>query len=68
MKTINKKEHIAPKEKAFDRVFTPLDEFIHYETTSAVLLIVCTVFAFYLANSQWYQDYHLYLKIPFISI
>ncbi len=34
------KEYVAPWEKAFDRVLTPLDEFIHHQTTSGILLML----------------------------
>jgi len=60
-----KKEYIAPWEKAFDRVLTPLDEFIHRQTTSGVLLMLCAIVALYIANSQWYETYHHLLEIPF---
>ncbi|MCW9023458.1 MAG: Na+/H+ antiporter NhaA [Gammaproteobacteria bacterium] len=59
------KEHIAPWEKAFDRVLSPLDDFIHRQTTSGVLLMLCAVVALYLANSQWSEAYHHLLQLPF---
>jgi NhaA family Na+:H+ antiporter len=59
------KEYIAPWEKAFDRVLTPLDEFIHRQTTSGVLLMLCAISALYLANSQWNEAYHHLLEMPF---
>ena len=48
----------APWEKAFDRVLTPLEDFIHRQTTSAILLMLCAVVALYLANSRWNEAYH----------
>jgi NhaA family Na+:H+ antiporter len=45
--------YMAPWEAAFDRVLTPLDEFIHRQTTSGVLLMVCAFAALLIANSQW---------------
>ena len=62
---INKKEYIAPWEKAFDRLLTPLEEFIHRQTTSGVLLMLCAAIALYLANSQWSTAYHHFLQMPF---
>ncbi len=59
------KEYIAPWEKAFDRVLTPLEDFIHRQTTSGVLLMLCAVSALYLANSQWNESYHHLLEMPF---
>jgi Na+:H+ antiporter, NhaA family len=55
----------APWEKAFDRVLTPLDHFIHRQTTSAVLLMLCAVIALYLANSHWDETYHHLVETPF---
>lgn len=45
--------HIAPWEKAFDRVLTPLEEFIHHQNTSSILLMICAVLALAIANSPW---------------
>jgi len=65
MKQQIEKEYIAPWEKAFDRVLTPLEEFIHRQTTSGILLMLCAVAALYIANSQWSETYHHLLEIPF---
>ena len=65
MKKFVKKEYIAPWEKAFDRLLSPLEEFIHRQTTSGILLMLCAVFALYLANSQWSAAYHHFLQTPF---
>lgn len=59
------KEYIAPWEKAFDRVLTPLEEFIHRQTTSGVLLMLCAVVALFLANSQYFDAYHHFLQSYF---
>lgn len=58
-------EYIAPWEKAFDRVLTPIDEFIHRQTTSGVLLMVCAIAALIIANSEWAEPYHKLLKTYF---
>ncbi len=55
----------APWEKAFDRILTPLEDFIHRQTTSAILLMLCAVVALYLANSRWSEAYHNLVKMPF---
>ena len=65
MKKISRYEYIAPWEKAFDRVLTPLDDFIHRQTTSGILLMLCAIAAIYIANSQWSEAYHHILAIPF---
>ena len=65
MKNKIEKEYNAPWEKAFDRVLTPLDEFIHRQTTSGVLLMLCAVVALYIANSQWNTAYHHLLELQF---
>jgi len=59
------KEYIAPWERVFDRLLTPLEEFIHRQTTSGVLLMICALAALYLANSQWSETYHHFLTMPF---
>lgn len=51
------KEYIAPWEKAFDRVITPIEEFIHRQTTSGILLMICAVVALMIANSQFASAY-----------
>ena len=59
------KEYIAHWEKAFDSVLTPLDDFIHRQTTSGILLMICALVALYLANSQWSDAYHHLLEKTF---
>ncbi len=65
MKRIIKQEYVAPWEKAFDSILTPLDDFIHRQTTSGILLMLCAVLAIYLANSPWSETYHRILATPF---
>ncbi|NOY63059.1 MAG: Na+/H+ antiporter NhaA [Gammaproteobacteria bacterium] len=52
-----KKRYFAPWEKSFDRVVTPFDEFIHDETTGSIFLMVCTVAALILTNSDMAEAY-----------
>ena len=59
------KEYIAPWEKAFDRFLSPLEEFIHRQTTSGLLLMLCALVALYIANSQWNESYHHVLGLKF---
>lgn len=61
----NGKEYIAPWEKAFERILTPFEVFIHRQTTSGVLLMLCAIAALYLANSQWRDAYHHLLEMHF---
>jgi len=65
MKKLTEKEYSAPWEKAFDRVLTPLEEFIHRQTTSGILLMLCAVVALYIANGPWSEAYHHFLEMPF---
>ncbi len=65
MRKTLKKGYVAPWEKAFDLVLTPLEEFIHRQTTSGVLLMLCAIAALYLANSQWNEAYRHLLEMPF---
>ncbi len=47
----------APWEKAFERILTPLEEFIHRQTTSGILLMICAVIALVIANSPLHDSY-----------
>ncbi|WP_432474572.1 Na+/H+ antiporter NhaA [Amphritea sp. HPY] len=58
------KEHVAPWEKAFERVLTPLEDFIRRQTTSGILLMLCAIVALYVANSEWSDAYHHLLEKP----
>ncbi len=51
----------APWEQAFDRVLTPLEMFIHRQTTSGVLLMICAVMALLIANGTLYDQYEHFL-------
>jgi len=58
--------HYAPWERAFDRIATPFEEFIHRETTSGLLLMAATVAALLVANSPWGAAYHHWLETPVV--
>jgi Na+:H+ antiporter, NhaA family len=66
MRKNSEKIYNAPWEKAFDRVLPPLEHFIHRQTTSAILLMLCAVVALYLANSRWSGFYHHLVEMPFV--
>jgi len=51
----------APWERSFDRILTPLEEFIHRQTTSGVLLMICAVIALVVANSPLHHSYEHFL-------
>ena len=57
------KEHVAPWERALDRVLSPIEVFIHRQTTSGVLLMLCAVVALIIANSQWADAYHHFFQL-----
>ena len=59
------KEYVAPWERAFDRVITPLEEFIHRQTTSGILLMLCAMAALWVANSQYAAGFSAFFKQPF---
>ncbi len=44
-------------EKSFDRILTPLEEFIHRQTTSGILLMICAVIALVVANGPLHDSY-----------
>ena len=47
----------APWEKTFEKVSTPLEHFIHAQTTTGVVLIFMTIVALILANSPLHEFY-----------
>ena len=51
----------APWEKSFDRILSPLEEFIHRQTTSGVLLMICAVIALVIANGPLHESYEHFL-------
>jgi NhaA family Na+:H+ antiporter len=57
----NKGIYLAPWERAFDSILTPLEEFIHRQTTSGVLLMICAVIALVVANSPLHDGYEHFL-------
>ncbi|MGB0468179.1 MAG: Na+/H+ antiporter NhaA [Pontibacterium sp.] len=57
------KEHVAPWERALDKVLSPIEVFIHRQTTSGVLLMLCAVAALIIANSQWADAYHHFFQL-----
>ena len=54
----------APLEKVFDRIISPFEEFIHKETTSGVLLMICAIAALLMANSALQHSYEHVLHLP----
>lgn len=62
-----KHANFQPWERAFDRVATPFEEFIHDETASGLILMACTIIALVLANSplQHHYEHLLHTKIAF---
>jgi NhaA family Na+:H+ antiporter len=47
----------APWEKAFHKIATPFEHFIHAQTTSGFVLMAMTVLALIIANSPLYETY-----------
>ncbi len=56
---------MAPWESAFNKVLTPLEEFIHRQTTSGVLLMLCAIIALVVANSPLNEAYLSLLELKF---
>ena len=54
----------APLENAFGRLMTPFEEFIHRQSSSGVLLMICAVVALVVANSPWQEAYKHLLHLP----
>ena len=57
----------APWEKAFNKIATPFEHFLHAQTTTGLILMTMTVFALILANSPLADTYeHIFhMKIDF---
>ena len=50
--------YVAPWERAFDRILTPFEEFVHRQTTSGMLLMATALLALILANTALAPFYH----------
>jgi len=48
----------APWEKAFNRISTPFEHFIHSQTTTGFVLMFMTLLALILANSPFFETYN----------
>ena len=57
----------APWEKAFNKISTPFEHFLHTQTTTGLVLIIMTVLALILANSPLAEAYNhfFHMKIDF---
>ncbi len=53
----------APWERAFDKIVTPFEEFIHRQTTSSLLLMATAVIALILANGPLLSAYEHLLHV-----
>jgi len=51
-------EYYSPFEKAFKKITTPFEHFIHAQTTTGLILIVVTVIALIIANTSLYETYN----------
>ncbi|PLX63198.1 Na+/H+ antiporter NhaA [Sedimenticola selenatireducens] len=51
-------------ERQFEKVITPFQYFIKDQTTSSILLILCTGIALFLANSQFSTSYQSFIETP----
>ncbi|MBM3351583.1 MAG: Na+/H+ antiporter NhaA [Betaproteobacteria bacterium] len=54
----------APWERAFSRVLTPFEEFIHRQTTSGLLLMGSAIIALFLANGALAEVYQHLIHTP----
>jgi len=53
----------APWEKAFERISTPFEHFLHAQTTTGMVLMLMTVVALILANSPFAEVYSHFFHI-----
>lgn len=54
----------APLESAFGRLVTPFEEFIHRQSSSGILLMLCALAALIIANSPLQEGYKHLLHMP----
>ncbi|HEY0721440.1 MAG TPA: Na+/H+ antiporter NhaA [Gammaproteobacteria bacterium] len=54
----------APWERAFDRVLTPFEEFVHKQTTAGMLLMGMALLALLLVNTSFREDYLHLIHMP----
>ena len=54
----------TPLERHFQRIATPFAEFVQSQTTSSILLLMCTALALVLANSPWAAEYRAWVETP----
>lgn len=59
----------APWERTFSRVLSPLEEFIHHQTASSILLVFATIAALFLANGVFSETYeHLLHTLVSVNV
>ena len=46
-----------PLARTFKKALTPLEDFVHQETSSGILLMICAVTAIFIANSPLFPLY-----------
>ena len=56
--------YFAPLERAYLRIKTPFEEFLHQEATAGILLILCSVTALVIANMGYIEMYGDFLHTP----
>ena len=56
--------YLAPWEKSFEKFIGPIEEFIHRQTTSGLLLMSSAILALILANSPLAEHYLHILHTP----
>ncbi len=54
----------APWERAFDRLLTPFEEFVHKQTTTGLLLMAAAAVALLLANTPLLEAYQHFTHLP----
>ena len=61
----NNELYFAPWERAFNRLASPFEGFLHRQTTTGILLIACAIIALFIANSPLMDGYDklLHLKV-----
>ena len=58
----------APWQRTLSRVLTPIEEFIHNETASSILLVAANLLALFLANSDTFSEMYQHILHTPLSI
>lgn len=63
-KKISDEKDVDSWERLFGQILTPFEKFMNTNTSSGIILLLCTVLALIWANSPWSASYDALLQLP----